>query len=285
MRPSDRPEPESPSNAADPIRLLRFPGLAALPGVGHAVSQRSGGVSRPPYASLNLGLHVGDRPEAVIENRRRLAEALGTTLDALCFAEQVHGAEVARVGPDQRGRGARSLADALPGADALISDLPGTWLVILVADCVPILLADPRRGVVGVAHAGWRGSVQGVAARTVAAICAGFGSRPAELHAAIGPSIGPADFEVGPEVAAAFAEAFPEARNAVIQPGDGDRSRVDLWSANRIQLERAGLDPARIELSGRSTASDTGRWFSHRAEAGRSGRFAAAIALDGPARG
>ena len=281
MRPDDRPPSPRRAAEADPIRLLRFPGLGGLPGIAHAVSGRSGGVSRPPYATLNLGLHVGDRPEAVIENRRRLAEALGAELAALCFAEQVHGAEVARVGPAERGRGAHAQADALPGADALVSDMPGAWLVILVADCVPILLADPKRGVVGAAHAGWRGSVQGIAARTVDAMRASYGSEPADLWAAIGPSIGPADFEVGPEVAAAFAMAFPDACDAILRPGVGDRSRVDLWAANRIQLERAGLDPAHIELSGLSPPADLDRCFSHRAEAGRTGRFAAAISVAG----
>lgn len=271
---------QPPAGRDDPIGLLQMPGLQTLESLRHAFSERGGGSSQAPYASLNLGLHVGDRAELVVDNRRRLADALGARLEDFCFAEQCHGHRIALVGEADRGRGALDAATALPATDALVTDRPGLWLAILVADCVPLVLADPKRGVVALAHAGWRGTVDGIAALTVAAMEESFGCRPADIRAGIGPSIGPKDFEVGPEVAREFRTAFPQERwPELIRKGSGDRSLVDLWRANALQLEAAGLHPDRIEIAGISTASSTGRYFSHRAEGGRTGRFAAVVAL------
>lgn len=267
--------------AADPvdatgIPLLRFGGIGALPGVRHAVTTRAGGASGGPFASLNLGLHVGDDPEAVMANRARLAAALGLGLGDLVFAAQPHGGAVAVVGRADRGRGARDPATAVAGVDALVTADPGVGLVALVADCVPILLADPVRGTIGVVHAGWRGLAAGAPGNAVAAM-AGLGCDPGRLRAAIGPCIGPADYAVGDEVAAALRTRFGGAADAWIARSRDGRPALDLAAAARDQLVAAGLAPDHVEASGISTSRDE-RLYSHRASGGRTGRFAAAIA-------
>ncbi len=202
-------------------------------GVLHGFSDRFGGVSRGPYASLNVGLHVGDEPADVIENRRRLCRALGVDPESLVVGEQVHGIQVAVVTAADKGRGAFSLTDVVPGVDALITDTPGVALFAMYADCVPVFLYDPRRRAVGLAHAGWKGTVAGIARRTVQAMHETFGSRPADMYARpIGPSIGPCCYEVGPEVAGQFASR----RSPRSSGRNGHRQRVNLWAANEQQL-------------------------------------------------
>lgn len=258
-----------------PPPLLRYPSLEALPGLVHGLSTRRGGVSPAPYHSLNLGLHVGDQPERVIENRRRVTQGLGFGLDDLVLAAQVHGAAVARVGLADRGRGARDLASALPAADALITDRAGLLLGLLVADCLPLFLAEVGGGALGLAHAGWRGTAADIAGRTVQAMSQAYGTRPDRLVAVIGPGIGPDCFVVGPEVLAAFHRAFGDGMGWLITVQEDGRGRVDLAEANRLQFLRAGLRPDRIHRDPACTASDRGRFFSHRAEGGRTGRFGA----------
>ncbi len=257
------------------VPFLHYAPLAELPGLAHGVSTRAGGVSEPPYHSLNLGLHVGDDPGRVLANRRRAARALGFGPEDLVLAAQVHGAQVARVAEAERGRGAQDQASALPDADALITDRPGLLLGILVADCLPILLVEPASGALGLAHAGWRGTVADIAGRTVAAMVQAYGVRPERLLAVVGPGIGRARFTVGPEVLVAFDQAFGAEAAALVDRTEAGRGRVDLAEANRLQLRRAGLAPERIHLETACSASDLARFFSHRAEGGCTGRFGA----------
>jgi YfiH family protein len=246
------------------------------------VTTRHGGVSRAPYDHLNLGLHVGDRRDDVLANRQLLAGALGIPPQALIFVDQVHGHHVLRVTGAERPSMGESNVGHLACADAMITDQPGFCLCIMVADCVPILLWDARTGAIGAAHAGWRGTVEDIGGRTVRAMQEAFGARSEDLHAAIGPSIGPEDFEVGPEVAAAFRKAFLLHHGDLIRAGDADRSFVDLWRANALHLEAAGVASDQIEISGRSTYAETDDFFSYRAEGGRTGRFVAGILRSPP---
>jgi YfiH family protein len=144
------------------------------------------------------------------------------------------------------------------------------------ADCVPILLHDPRRGVVGLAHAGWLGTVRCTAAAAVQAMTEHYGSRPADIQAAIGPSIGPDHYEVGPDVIARVEQSFGAQASELIRK-HGQKKHFDLWQANRLQLEQAGV--SQIEVAGICTACHLEDWYSHRAEKGRTGRFGALIAL------
>jgi len=240
------------------------------------VSGRAGGVSVAPFDTLNLSFGVGDDPAAVVENRTRLCAAIGEPLEALTVADQVHGARVAVIDRSHRGRGARNPADAVDRADALVTATPGIVLAVLLADCVPVALVDPVRDVVAVAHAGWRGTVAHVTARTVATMVERFGCDPADILAGIGPSIGPVNYEVGPEVVAAVRDAFPDTPDLVRR--HDRRATFDLWAANADDLRRCGLPEQNIEVAGIDTRTASDRYYSHRA-AHPTGRFMAAVAL------
>ena len=163
--------------------------LLADAGLRHGVTGKSGGVSEAPFTSLNLGLHVGDQPKAVLENRRRLCALLGYPLQKLTTAQQTHEDHVVAVGPAEIGCGAGSYADALAHTDAIMTNLPGVPLMLCIADCVPVIVYDPVKRAVAVIHDGWRGTVQRLAAKTVFAMRLAYGSDPKDLLAYVGPSI------------------------------------------------------------------------------------------------
>jgi YfiH family protein len=253
-----------------PVPLLTWPQFdPAL--VTVALTTRDGGNSAGPFASLNLGLHVGDDQAAVQANRSRVAGALGVALDDLVFCQQVHRRAVAVVGDEHRGRGARSDADAILATDALVTDTPGPVLVVMVADCVPIVLHDPAAGVLAVVHAGWGGTVRGVIPAAVRAM-ADLGADPVRIVAGIGPAVDGAVYQVGDEVARPARAAFGDRTDAVLRPDGTGRFLFDLVRAAEIQLTDAGLDPGRIHPSGLATGPGT-PFFSHRLE-GPCGRFA-----------
>ena len=236
----------------------------------HGIFTRQGGVSAAPWNSLNLGGNVGDDPLAVRENHQRMYAALGVEDSRACTVWQVHSADVVYAAGPVPGR--RWLA----AADALMTDKPDLPLAMRFADCTPILICDPRLGVVGMAHAGWRGTVQGVSSELVRAMAAAFGSRPADMIAGIGPSIGPEHYQVGEEVVAAVKDRFGTLDGLIARNSQDGTAYLDLWAANRLDLERAGV--SQVEVAGLSTASHTADFYSHRAEHGRTGRFGAVIA-------
>ncbi len=252
---------------AGEIEVLSWPWLDAL-GVDAVVTTRECGVSVGPYRALNLGLHVGDDPDAVAENRRRAAGALGAGVDDLVFADQVHGTRAALVGARDAGRGARDATDAVEGADALVTAEPGVVLVTLVADCSPVLLVDPEARVLATVHAGWRGAVAGTLREAISAM-ATLGARPERTVAAIGPTVSPKAYVVGPEVEAAARGAFGARADEVLRP-HGDRFRFDVAGANRLQLLAAGVPEDQIAVA--PFASDDGPFFSDR-KARPCGRF------------
>ena len=267
------------------LEVLTWPAFDAF-GVDVLVTTRHGGVSAGPYASLNLSLNVGDEPAAVLENRRRAAAALGACLDDVVVAEQVHGAVATVVGAADRGRGARPDAAAVPGADALATADPGTALAVLAADCVPVVLYDPVAHVLACAHAGWRGTVAGAAASAVAAMRS-LGSRPADVVAGLGPAIAADRYQVGAEVADAAGRAFAGRAPGVLRATGPGQWQLDLWAANRLVLQDAGVPAAQIHVAdvptgppgpGTPAAPDGGWFFSHRSEK-PCGRFAALARL------
>lgn len=226
----------------------------------HGFTTRAGGVSEGPFASLNLGMKWGDARDNVLENRQRVLAASGC--GAMHLARQVHGAAIVEVRagdhPDQTGH---------QEADGVCTSVPGLALGVYVADCVPVLLADPRTGACAAVHAGWRGTVAGVLPAAVRAL-GRLGSRPADLRVALGPSIGPCCFEVGPEVATQFA-AWPE----VIAERPGQKPHIDLRRALRLQLHAAGLEDAGIDDLGLCTMCDpAGRFYSYRRDGARTGQ-------------
>jgi polyphenol oxidase len=259
--------------------MLREWARAASLGATVAVTTRHGGVSTGPYASLNLGLHVGDDPAAVVTNRTRAAMAFGVTLENLVFAEQVHGAETAVVGSADRGRGTRHLADAVGSVDTLVTADHGVVLVVLVADCLPVVLIDPAAGVLAVVHAGWRGTAAGVLSGALGAM-AELGGRVDATWAFFGPCVEPDLYQVDEPVHRGLVSAVsPHALSSAVARPDGvGHWKVDLREANRQQLALAGLAPERIEAWPASTAEDD--FFSDRA-ARPCGRFALMAALNG----
>jgi len=241
----------------------------------HGVFTRLGGFSASPWASLNVGSMVGDDPQAVERNATHMYNTLGLDRERACTVWQVHGIEtvIARERPADR----RWLAKA----DALVTDQIGLPLSMRFADCVPVLLYDPVHHAIGMAHAGWRGTVGGVVRSALDAMCATFGTQPADVQASIGPSIGPADYQVGEEVVQAVRNTFgstDSAADPLIRRADDGSAYFDLWAANRLTLERSGVQ--HIEISAISTATHTDEFYSHRAEHGQTGRFGAVIALE-----
>jgi YfiH family protein len=238
--------------------------------VVHGIFTRRGGVSPAPWDSLNVGATVGDERERVIVNRKRSFAALGRRLDTMFDVWQVHSADVVFAEEP------RPSDHDYQKADIIFTDKPSVTLYMRFADCVPVLLYDPKRKVVGIAHAGWLGTVRNVAGAAVQAMAQHYGSNPADMLAAIGPSIGMDHYEVGPDVIAQFRKAFNGTAAQLIEP-HGEKARLDLWTANRLQLEQAGV--RQMEVAGICTACHLEDWYSHRAEKGSTGRFGALIAL------
>jgi len=262
-------------NSGVPLRPFPFP----ADGVTAVVTTRHGGVSAGCYDSLNLSDHVGDDHEAVLENRRRLSAALG--VDRLTVADQQHGNRVAVVDGASAGRGHEGVADsvrAFPATDAMISDVPGVALTILVADCAPVVLFDPVRRAVGVVHSGRAGTVRGVLPKTIEALAATFGSVPGDLLIGIGPAIGAASYEIGDAQAAEVTAAFGAPGAGLLRPTRAGHCTFDLAGALRIQLRAAGVADANVHDMAVDTRAATDEFFSDRA-ARPCGRFMAAAML------
>lgn len=232
----------------------------------HCFTTRYGGVSEGYLSSLNLGTHRGDDPENVARNFSILGSAIGFDPQKLVLTHQTHTDIVLRVGRNEYGAGL--YAPALPECDALITNTPGTALAVFTADCTPILLCDPVTGAVGAAHAGWRGTAAGIAAKTVAAMEAAFGCRAENMIAAIGPNIGKCCFRTDRDVPDAMVEALGADARAHIYPS-GEKFFVDLKAINALWLRRAGVE--KIELSADCTACQPERFWSHRVTKGQRG--------------
>jgi len=238
--------------------------------VAHAVFTRQGGVSPTPWDSLNVGGSVGDDPARVRENRLRSFAVLGRTPESIYDVWQVHSARAVFTDAP------RPSGLAPQQADVILTDRPNVTLFMRFADCVPILLSDPIKGVVGLAHAGWLGTLQGVATEAIKAMQTRYNSQPEDILAAIGPSIGPDHYEIGPDVVTQVSRAFYRDANNLMYSRNGCVF-LDLWAANRLLLNRVGV--RQIEISSLCTACHPEDWYSHRAQHGCTGRFGALIFL------
>ena len=257
--------------------IYRFEELARCAGVFHCITTRHGGASSGAFASLNLSFDVGDDAAAVRANRRKLAEILGIEPGCFVAATQPHGANVAVVRSSDRGRGALDGETALGGVDALVTNEPGLALLCFSADCPSVVLYDPVKQAVGVAHSGWRGTVGGIAANTVRCFQDQFGSAPDDLLACVGPGIGSCCFEVGDAFVQAVDELMPLARPFVRQ--QGKRTTFDITGTVHRQLIEAGVCEHRIEMADVCTMCRPEEFFSYRADRGVTGRFAAVAGL------
>lgn len=238
----------------------------------HCFTTRLGGVSRGHLDSLNLGTGRGDDPENVLENYRRLGSALGFDIHNLVLSRQTHSNIVRPV--TEKDRGAGLFAPPLEECDALITNTPGLALVVFTADCTPILFWDRETGAVGAAHAGWRGTASGIAARVVEAMEQEYGSKPENIRAAIGPNIGACHFETHADVPQAMISALgPEVEEWIIPKGE--KYFLDLKAINRLVLNRAGVKD--VELSDECTVCQCQRFWSHRVTKGQRGSQGAVI--------
>ena len=245
------------------LDLLGWPAFEGLP-VEAFVTARGGGTSVGAYASLNLSFAVGDEPGAVLENRRRVAAAIGVGLGDFVFSRQVHGAGVRVVTSADRSAGAFAVDPQVPEADALVTRDPAVVLAILAADCVPIVLYDPVAHVLGCVHSGWRGTVARVSEAALAAMSS-LGATPENVVAGVGPAISPERYQVGADVADAVERGLGAAAAEVIRPDGTGKWLLDLWAANRIVLSEAGLADEHINVAAIPTgAAGNNLFFSDR---------------------
>jgi polyphenol oxidase len=253
----------------DGLKYFQFQSFQAEK-LAHGIFTRHGGVSPAPWDSLNVGGLNGDPRENVVENRRRVFAALGRPVESVFDVWQVHSEDII-VATAPRG-----LDTPHSKADAIITNLPEVTLFMRFGDCVPILFYDPARHVAGIAHAGWQGTVNMIAAQTVKAMCQTFGCQPGDILAGIGPSIGVDHYEVGEDVIRQVKNAFGEDSKQLLVNRPGKIS-FDLWKTNALILENAGVK--QVEIASICTACHVDDWFSHRGDKGKTGRFGALLGL------
>lgn len=260
------------------IVTITFPRLADEKVLRHAVSTRLGGVSRGSYRSLNISHKVRDDSARVQENRILLSRALGMDLNRVAYADQVHGDRVLKLGAANH----PSEGDSLGEGDGIITNEKGIPIMLLVADCLPIFFYDSTHQAVGLAHAGWRGTVSHIAAKTLLAMGETYGTRPEEVRAVLGPCIGVCCYEVGEDVLREFGEVFPWAQE-VFKPSSANHWKLDLAESNARQLLEIGLKEENLIRSGLCTIRNNSLFYSHRAEAfdaHATGRFGAFMMLN-----
>lgn len=237
------------------LTYFTAPNIAA----SHCFTTRLGGVSKGHLASMNIGGHRGDDPAAVEENFHILGSALGFSSKQLVLTRQTHSDIVRAVTMEDAGKGLDH--DAYPECDALITATPGVALVVFTADCTPILLHDPVAGAVGAVHAGWRGTAAGIVAKTVDTMVSAYGCDPKNIHAAIGPNIGPCCFETDEDVPNTMIEALGNAALPHIRKAD-DKYYVNLKEMNALWFRQAGVN--NISISSLCTACRQELFWSHR---------------------
>ena len=261
------------------VYYVTFPSFEKTGLVKHLYSTRRGGVSTGYFGPMNLGFTRGDDRFAVIENFRRISYVTGIYPGDMVFSDQVHGDRILYVDQQDRGKGIYSPKE-MRGVDGLITDKSKVCLVTFYADCVPLFFLDPVKKVIGLAHAGWRGTVLEIGRKMVERFCDEFGSQPGDILAGIGPSIGPCCFEVGPDVEGEFAAAFPAWREDIIRPAENPgKSYVDLWKTNRLILEKAGVYPEHITVTDLCTKCHDEYFHSHRRMGNERGTQAAFLEL------
>lgn len=260
------------------IQYYTIPLLANTGQVVCAFTTRHGGVSEKPYDSMNMAFHVGDDIEKVRQNRKLICDALGIDAAELVAADQVHGDVIKEVVASDLGQGAMEYDTTIPATDALMTNVKGVPLSTYYADCVPVFLMDPVKGVIALAHAGWKGTVALIGYKTVDRMTALYGCRPEDMIAGIAPSIGPCCYEVDSQVADKVKEVFPYWPELLMEKGNG-KWQFNLWEANKRQLMDAGLQEQNIAVAEVCTACHSDLLFSHRADGGKSGRMAALLML------
>ena len=246
-------------------------------GIDLGFSTRVGGASQVPYDSLNLGLHVGDDPTAVLENREYWLDQWGGSFSRVAVGEQVHGTNVLWVNEEDGGRGSRELETAIPATDGLVTQ-SAVGLMAFFADCVPLFFYYPDLEAIGIAHAGWKGTAHKIGHKVLECF-EKAGGRTEDAWVAIGPSIGPCCYSVDERVAAQFRENYPE--TPFLHRQEDGHYLLDLWEANKTLLLEKGVRPENIEVASTCTADNPEWFFSHRRDGARTGRMAGWIRFRG----
>ena len=259
--------------------LLQFPALTDTGIVKHCFTTRAGGVSAGMFSALNLSFTRGDDPEAVTENYRRVARALEVDFERIVCSDQTHTTNVRVVTETDAGKGLVRPKD-YTDVDGLITDVPGLTLATFFADCVPLYFVDPVHHAIGLSHSGWRGTVGKIGKVTIEKMHQEFGSDPAELLTAIGPSICQDCYEVSEDVILEFQNAFNEKYwNRLFYKKDNGKYQLNLWEANRIIFLEAGIQEEHISMPGICTCCNPDFLFSHRASHGKRGNLAAFLGI------
>lgn len=263
------------SETTDMLHLLeweeRYPNLVA------GFTLRTSGYSESPFSSCNMGLHVGDVPDTVIKNRRSLSTRLGFEFEGWTSADQVHGIQVKQIKADNRGAGRETQEDAIPFTDGIYTNENNILLTSFYADCVPLYFIDPVHRVIGLAHAGWKGTVGRIAEEMIRAFETNYGSRVEDILTAIGPSIRLCCYEVDEHVMKRVRENIPDWQACVTPSPNPERYMLDLPACNQKIMEEKGILPAHIIRTNWCTNCHVDLFFSHRKEAGKTGRMASFI--------
>ncbi|MDE5716517.1 MAG: peptidoglycan editing factor PgeF [Lachnospiraceae bacterium] len=267
-------------NQTGSLVYLTFPILEETGAVKHLFSTRLGGVSEGIYSSMNLSYTRGDKKEAVDENYRRIAVALGCSVEDMVCSDQTHTTNLRIVGRADGGKGITRAKD-FHDVDGLLTDEPGVYLATFFADCVPLYFVDTKRKAIALAHSGWRGTVARMGRCVVEKMREVYGTAPADLVAAVGPSICQECYEVSEDVAEAFTAEFhkPGQEREILLPKGGGKYQLDLWRANEIVLTEAGIPGENIQITDLCTCHNDRYLFSHRASHGQRGNLGAFLGL------
>jgi polyphenol oxidase len=261
------------------ISIFRFQNLSNYSNIEHFISGRKGGYSTGPFAALNTGFHVGDNEEQVLLNRVQLAKALGCDINNFIVANQTHSSNIFIASANSKGKGSRNSTTAIADTDALISNVPGAYICVQMADCVPVLLYDPIKNVVGAVHAGWKGTIGNISEKTVNLMRDTFNCKTEDVIAGIGPCNGPCCYEVGEDVRLQVIKNFQQPDKVVLDTKKPGKYIFDQRQANKIQLLEAGIKEENIEIADICTQCHSDEFFSSRAMNGKTGRFMAGIMI------
>lgn len=261
------------------VEYLSFPSLSDTGLVNHLFTTRAGGVSQGIFASMNMSYTRGDDKRAVDENYRRIAGVFDSTPDRIVCSDQTHTVNIRLVTEEDAGKGVVKEKD-YSDVDGLITDTPGLILATFYADCVPLFFVDTEHRAIGLSHSGWKGTVHQMGAVTLKAMEQAFGTRPEAVKAAIGPSICCDCYEVGSDVAEQFEIVFPGETGEFLKEGKKEgKYQLDLWKANEMILQNAGIPSENIEITDVCTCCNSRYLFSHRASMGRRGNLGAFMEL------
>lgn len=262
------------------VTYLTYPAFEKFPEFYHGFSTRLGGVSKGIYSSMNLSFTRGDEEEAVLENYRRIADAIGFSMEGIVCSDQTHTVHIRQVTEADKGKGVLQKKD-YTDIDGLITNVPGITLTTFYADCVPLFFLDPVNKAAGLAHSGWRGTVGRMGEKMVKAMKDAFGSEPENLYAGIGPSICQDCYEVSADVADRFREEFQgyEEDAGLLYKTKPGKYQLNLWKANEIVLKEAGILREHISFPGICTCCNPEFLFSHRASQGKRGNLCAFLGV------